>query len=94
MWHAWERTAMHTGFWWKNEISGYRWEDNIKIILKESGQKDVDWIIWPSIKTSGMNLQVPYSVWNMTSPATSKRDPIPLVSYVTCHDDLQELRHQ
>jgi hypothetical protein len=49
---------MHTVFLWKNVISRYTWED-IKNILKECGEKDVDWIVWPCTWTSGMNLQVP-----------------------------------
>jgi hypothetical protein len=45
---------MRTVFLWKNVISRYTWEDNIKNILKECGQKDVDWIVWPCTWTSGM----------------------------------------
>jgi hypothetical protein len=44
---------------WKNLISRYTWEDDIKNILKECEQKDVDWIVWPCTWANGMNLQVP-----------------------------------
>lgn len=46
-------------FLWKNLISRYTWEDNIKNVLKECEQKDVNWIVWPCTWASGMNLQVP-----------------------------------
>jgi hypothetical protein len=34
--HVWEIQEVHTGFWWGN-IPLERWEDNIKIDLKEVG---------------------------------------------------------
>jgi hypothetical protein len=41
---------MHTGFWWENTRKGNlegnnrRWEDNIKMDLKEIGCESVYWI--------------------------------------------------
>jgi hypothetical protein len=34
-------------------IPGYRWEDNIKMDLKDTVYEGVDWIIWPRIESSG-----------------------------------------
>jgi hypothetical protein len=50
VWHVRGRWEVHTGFWWENTGKGNlednerRWEDNIKLDLKESGWKGVDWI--------------------------------------------------
>jgi hypothetical protein len=48
-----------------------KWEDNIKIELKEVGWKDVDWIDmaqdrdrWRALVNAVMNLRVPYNAGN------------------------------
>jgi hypothetical protein len=67
------RKNMHTKFWWeavkeKDPIGGskHRWEDNIKIDLKEIGWQDVDWIylvqnrdLHRSFVDMIMNLRIP-----------------------------------
>jgi hypothetical protein len=35
---------MHLGFWWGNQKERARWEDNIKIDLKEVGWGAMGWI--------------------------------------------------
>jgi hypothetical protein len=51
MWHAWERTEKCTRFWWgKHEGKRppgrprRRWEDGIRMDLREIGFGGVDWI--------------------------------------------------
>jgi hypothetical protein len=48
MWHAWERGETCTGFWWESpegkiplQRPMLRWEDGIKMDLKE-----IDWGVW------------------------------------------------
>jgi hypothetical protein len=50
---------MQIGFWWEKsegktplERPKHRWEDNIKIGLRELGWGGMDWI-WPRIATGG-----------------------------------------
>jgi hypothetical protein len=42
MWHAWGRGEVFTGFWLGR--SRHRWEDNIKMHIKEIGINGVNWI--------------------------------------------------
>jgi len=49
----------------------YRWEDNIKMDLKEVGCRSMDWVKlaqgrdrWQPLVTPVMNLQVPYNAGN------------------------------
>jgi len=50
MWHAWERGEVFTGFWLggpKVRALGRprrRWEDNIKLDIREIGIDDAKWI--------------------------------------------------
>jgi hypothetical protein len=48
MWHAWERTEKCTRFWWESqketdnlEDPRRRWEDGIRMDLRETG-----WGVW------------------------------------------------
>jgi len=73
MWHVWGRGEVYTGFWWgtsdgKRPLGrpGHRWEDNIKMDLKEVGCGGKDWIDlaqdkdrWQSLVNVVMNIQVP-----------------------------------
>jgi hypothetical protein len=62
---------VYTGFWWgdlkKRELGrrSSRWEDNIKIDLKEVGWRVMDWIVeaqdrdsWRALANAVMNLRV------------------------------------
>jgi hypothetical protein len=51
MWHAWERGETCTGFWWESpkerdhlEDLRHRWENEIRMDLREIGWGDVEWI--------------------------------------------------
>jgi hypothetical protein len=52
MWHVWERRQMHAGFWWGNLRErdhfkyGRRWDDNIKIDLKQQNEAALTALIW------------------------------------------------
>jgi hypothetical protein len=55
----------------------YIWENNIRIDLKETGRKSMDWMHlaqdrdqWQVLVNPVMNLQVPYKVGNLTSSPT------------------------
>jgi len=59
---------MHTKFWLENLKGRHRnrWEDNIKMDLRETGQKGVDWTyptedrdLWWVLVNMVTNLQVP-----------------------------------
>jgi hypothetical protein len=49
MLHTWRRD-MHIGFWWESQKERdywedrHRWNDNIKMNLREIGWGDMDWI--------------------------------------------------
>ena len=51
MWHVWGRGEMHIGFWW-GSLRGRgllgrprrRWDDNIRIDVKEIGWENVNWV--------------------------------------------------
>jgi hypothetical protein len=72
MWHAWERTGKCTRVWWESpggkrplERPRRRWEDGIKMDLRETGWGDVEWIHlaqggdrWRAVVSAVMNLQV------------------------------------
>jgi hypothetical protein len=64
MWHAWGRGDVFKGFWL--ESPKRRWEDNIKLHLRETGIDGAKWIHlvqdrvqWPAFVNTIMNLQVP-----------------------------------
>jgi hypothetical protein len=72
MWHAWERGEVFTGFWLggpKVRSLGRprrRWEDNIKMDLREIGIDEMNWIQlaqdrvqWRTSVNTKMNLRVP-----------------------------------
>jgi hypothetical protein len=44
--YAWEKGGIHTGFWWESEKERDKqkgkWEDNIKVDLREIGWGDMD----------------------------------------------------
>jgi hypothetical protein len=51
MWHAWERRENCTRFWWgkpegKRPLGRprHRWEDEIRMDLREISLRGVDWI--------------------------------------------------
>jgi hypothetical protein len=67
MWHAWERRGKFTAFWWENqkERPRRRWEDGIRMDLRETGWRSVDWIQlaqdrdrWRAVVNTVMNLRV------------------------------------
>ena len=60
MWQVWETREMHREFWWAEpkteKLLGRprrRWENNIKIDLKEIKWKDVG---WPMMRKNGWGL--------------------------------------
>jgi hypothetical protein len=72
MWHVWGRGEVHTGLLRKPEgrrplgRPRHRWEDNIKMDLREVGWESTDWIDlaqdrdrWQTVVYTVMNLQVP-----------------------------------
>jgi hypothetical protein len=70
MWHAWGRGEVFTGFWLggKRPLGrpGRRWEDNIKMDLKEKGIDEAnmirlgqDRVQWRAFVSIVMNLRVP-----------------------------------
>jgi hypothetical protein len=72
MWHAWERRENCTRFWWgkpegKSPLGRprRRWEDGIRMDLREIVLGGVDWIRlaqdrdwWRSVVSTVMNLRV------------------------------------
>jgi hypothetical protein len=71
MWHAWERREKCTRFWWENPKERplgrprRRWEDGIRMDLREIGLGGVDWIglsqnrdRWRAVVSAVMNLRV------------------------------------
>jgi hypothetical protein len=71
MWHAWERRGMCTRSWWKairRETTcktRRRWGDGIRMDLRETGSRSVDWIRlpqnrdwWRAVVNTVMNLRV------------------------------------
>jgi len=70
-----ETGRVHTGAWWgdlRDARSSCRWEDNIKIVLQEMGQRCSDWIEqardrdrWRAIVNAVMNLRVPRNAGNL-----------------------------
>jgi hypothetical protein len=49
--HEWGKRGMHTGFWWESRRGRRplgrprrRWEDNIKMDLREIGWGGMDWL--------------------------------------------------
>jgi hypothetical protein len=72
MWHAWKRRENCTMFWWEspNERDYLlrprrRWEDGIRMDLREIGLGGVDWIRlaedrdrWRAVVSAVMNLRV------------------------------------
>jgi hypothetical protein len=68
MWHAWERREKCTRFWWESPKERplgrprRRWEDGIKMDLREVGLGCVDWIQdrdrWRAVVSAVMNLRV------------------------------------
>jgi hypothetical protein len=71
MWNSWGRGEVFMGFWFagpKRPLGRprHRWEDNIKMDLREIGIDGVNWIrlaqdrfqLWAFVSTV-MNLQVP-----------------------------------
>jgi hypothetical protein len=61
------RGEVHTGFWWGNMIERprCRWNDNIKMDLREIGWGVMDWIDlaqdqdrWRAVVNTAMNLRV------------------------------------
>jgi hypothetical protein len=80
MWHEWGRRGMHIGFWRESRkelfLPGFptkilgrprrRWEDNIRMDLREIGWSGIDWIDlaqdrdqWRALVNRVMNLWVP-----------------------------------
>jgi hypothetical protein len=64
MWHAWGRGEVITGFWLGRPRR--RWEDNIKLDLRQTGIHRANWIRlaqnrvqWRDFVNTVMNLQVP-----------------------------------
>jgi hypothetical protein len=67
---------MHTIFWLENlkrplRRLRHRWEDNIRMYLRETGWEGMDWIHlaqnrgqWQALVNMVMNLQVPSKVGN------------------------------
>jgi hypothetical protein len=72
MWHEWERGEKCTGFWSESprgkiplERPRHRWEDGIKMDLREIGWGGVEWIQlaqdrdrWRAVVSAVMNLRV------------------------------------
>jgi hypothetical protein len=72
MWHAWERREKCTRFWWENPEGKrplgrprHRWEDGIRMDLREIDLGGVDWIRlaqdrdrWRAVVSAVMNLRV------------------------------------
>jgi hypothetical protein len=71
MWHTWERREKCTRFWWESPKERplgrprHRWEDGIRMDLKEIGLGGVDWIRlaqdrsrWRAVVSAVMNLRV------------------------------------
>jgi hypothetical protein len=54
MWYAWERREKCTGFWWENpkerkrplDKAWCRWEDGIRMDLRETGQEVYSGYSW------------------------------------------------
>jgi hypothetical protein len=73
MWHAWGRGEVFTGFWLERSEGKrplgrprLRWEDNIKMYLRETGINGENWIQlaqvraqWRACVNTVMNLRVP-----------------------------------
>jgi hypothetical protein len=73
MWHAWERVEVFTGFWLGGpkvrrplERQRHRWEDNIKMDLREVGIDGANWIRpaqdrvqWRAFVSTVMKLRLP-----------------------------------
>jgi hypothetical protein len=71
MWHAWGRGEVFTGFWSggrKRPLGRpkHRWEDNIKLDLREIGTAGANWIQmaqervqWQAFVNTVMDLQIP-----------------------------------
>jgi hypothetical protein len=72
MWHAWERRGECTRFWFLEpegkrplERPRHRWDDGIRMDLREIGLGGVDWIRltqnrdwWRAVVSAVMNLRV------------------------------------
>jgi hypothetical protein len=66
-----EKRNMHIGFWWASQKTplgrpGHRWDNNIKMDLRETRWGGMDWIDlpenkdqWRALVNMVMNLQVP-----------------------------------
>jgi hypothetical protein len=78
---------MHTGFWWESQKKTRllrrpkrRWDDNIKMDLREIGWSDMAWIrvvqdrdkCWALVNTV-MNLRVLYNLMKSLSSWTTAR---------------------
>jgi hypothetical protein len=73
MWHAWEKRQVFTEFWFgrtegKRPLGRprRRWEDNIKMDLREAGINGANWIRlahdrvqWRAFVSTVMNFRVP-----------------------------------
>jgi hypothetical protein len=71
MYHIRERTRLHTGFWWgklkeKDHLENKGVDVRIKMDLKETGWRGVDWIYlnqdsdkWPALLNMVLNLRIP-----------------------------------
>jgi hypothetical protein len=70
------RRGMHIGFWWEGlkertiRKPRRRWEDNIKMDLREIGWGGMDWIDlaqdrdqWRALVNTVMNLGIPQNSW-------------------------------
>jgi hypothetical protein len=48
MWNAWKRRGKYTGFWWESQNPlgrpRHRWENGIRMDVREIGWGSVDWI--------------------------------------------------
>jgi hypothetical protein len=58
MWHEWGQRGMHIGYWWESQKGAlgrprYRWLDNVKMDLRETGWVVWTGSIWVRIGTSG-----------------------------------------
>jgi hypothetical protein len=72
MWHAWERGETCTLFWWESpkekrplERPRRRWEDGIRMDLRDIGWGGVEWIRlaqdrdrWRAVVSAVMNLRI------------------------------------